>query len=145
MGEGSQGISLKALSMEQLKQIKEGLEEEIQGLQAAIQQLKVSSDKLVISKMSLDQLQKTPESTRMLVPITSSLYVAGETTTIDNVLVDVGTGYYIEKSAPEAQSFFDRKIELIKRQAMTLKNQHLQQAISAMNEKLMEAQQKAAS
>lgn len=62
----------------------------------------------------------------------------------------MGTGYYIEKSAPEAQAFFDRKIELIKQQGMTvsqtmaLKNQHLQQAIGAMNEKLMEAQQKVA-
>jgi len=34
----------------------------------------------------------------MLVPITSSLYVPGETTQLDNVLIDVGTGYYIEKS-----------------------------------------------
>lgn len=38
------------------------VQQEIQGLQGAVQQLKVSSDKLVISKMSLDQLQKTPES-----------------------------------------------------------------------------------
>ena len=40
----------------------------------------------------------SPPGTRMLVPITSSLYVPGETTQLDNVLIDVGTGYYIEKS-----------------------------------------------
>ena len=39
--------------------------------------------------------------TRMLVPITSSLYVPGETAPLDTVLIDVGTGYYIEKSLPE--------------------------------------------
>jgi hypothetical protein len=34
----------------------------------------------------------------MLVPITSSLYVPGETSALQSCLVDVGTGYYIEKS-----------------------------------------------
>ena len=90
--------------------------QEVDGLKGAVQQLKTSSDKLVISKMSLDQLEKTEDGTRMLVPMTSSLYVNGETTPLQHVLVDVGTGYYIEKSAAEAQAFFDRKIELIKNQ-----------------------------
>ena len=34
----------------------------------------------------------------MLVPITSSLYVPGETSALQSCMVDVGTGYYIEKS-----------------------------------------------
>ena len=46
---------------------------EVDGLKGAVQQLKTSSDKLVISKMSLDQLEKTEDGTRMLVPMTSSL------------------------------------------------------------------------
>mmetsp|Transcript_40023 Transcript_40023/g.66405 ORF Transcript_40023/g.66405 Transcript_40023/m.66405 type:complete len:156 (+) Transcript_40023:52-519(+) len=144
-----EGISLQALSFEQLNQVKQGLEEEMQGLQSAIQQLKTSVDKLVISKHALDTVQKTPEGTRMLVPLTSSLYVPGETTTLANVLIDVGTGYYIEKSVPEAQAFLDRKIALIKEQGVTvqqtlaLKNQNLQQTQAAMREKLYDAQQKA--
>eukprot|EP00965_Chrysotila_dentata_P215193 6188624-Pleurochrysis_carterae.AAC.1 len=83
----------------------------------------------------------------MLVPLTSSLYVPGETTELETVLVDVGTGYYIEKSLPEAQSFLDRKIALIKgqgttvQQTMALKNQNLQQTLSVMREKMFEAQQ----
>merc|ERR1712087_185568 len=132
------GISLQALSFEQLTQVKQGLEEEMQGLQSAIQQLKTSVDKLVISKHALDSVHKTPEGTRMLVPLTSSLYVPGETTTLSNVLIDVGTGYYIEKSVPEAQAFLDRKIALIKQQGVTvqqtmaMKNQNLRQTQSAM-------------
>lgn len=57
-----------------------------------------SFPRVEISKASLDELQKTSEGTRMLVPITSSLYVPGETTSLQSVLIDVGTGYYIEKS-----------------------------------------------
>lgn len=33
----------------------------------------------------------------ILVPLTSSLYVPGTLADTDNVIVDVGTGFYVEK------------------------------------------------
>ena len=86
----------------------------------------------------------------MLVPVTSSLYVPGETTPLETVMVDVGTGYYIEKSIPEATSFIDRKLHLIQgqavkvAQAMQIKQQGLQGTIQAMNSKIMAAKQQQA-
>lgn len=83
----------------------------------------------------------------MLVPITSSLYVPGETAPLDTVLIDVGTGYYIEKSGSEAQAFLDRKIHLITgqaykvAQAMQIKQEGLQGTVRAMNSKITEYQQ----
>lgn len=79
----------------------------------------------------------------MLVPVTSSLYVPGETTKLDTVLVDVGTGYYLEKSIPEANAFLDRKIHLIMgqaakvAQALQIKQHGLQSTVQAMNAKIM--------
>jgi len=87
-----EGINLFALNLEQLNQLKQSIEEELQGLNGAIQQLQVSRNKLTTSKEALDRLATTQEGTPMLVPITSSLYVPGETTQLDTVLVDVGTG-----------------------------------------------------
>mmetsp|Transcript_29462 Transcript_29462/g.92163 ORF Transcript_29462/g.92163 Transcript_29462/m.92163 type:complete len:159 (-) Transcript_29462:120-596(-) len=141
------GISLHSLSYEQLMQLKNSIEEELQGLQGAHQQLQVSTKKLQISKAALDELTKTSEGTRMLVPITSSLYVPGETSALQSCLVDVGTGYYIEKSVAEAQAFMDRKIELMAnqtvgvRQAAAIKGQHMQQAMQVLNEKRFAAKQ----
>ncbi len=40
----------------------------------------------------------------MLVPLTSSMYVVGELSSTKKVLVDVGTGYYVEKKVPDAIS-----------------------------------------
>ena len=68
----------------------------------------------------------------MLVPVTGSMYVRGETTAIDSLLVDVGTGYLIEKSFDEAKAFLDRKMALIDSQAVNvqktaqIKQQNLQ-------------------
>jgi prefoldin alpha subunit len=83
----------------------------------------------------------------MLVPITSSLYVPGETAPLDTVLIDVGTGYYIEKSGPEAQAFLDRKIHLITgqaykvAQALQIKQEGMQGCVQAMNSKITQYQQ----
>merc|ERR1719443_5298 len=94
-------INLFALSLDQLNQLKTSIEEELQGLNGAIQQLQVSRNKLTTSKEALTRLASTEEGTPMLVPITSSLYVPGETTQLETVLVDVGTGYFIEKSVEQ--------------------------------------------
>ena len=119
---GGEGINLFALSLEQLNQLKQSIEEELQGLNGAIHQLQVSRNKLTTSKEALGRLSSTPEGTSMLVPITSSLYVPGETTPLDTVLIDVGTGYFIEKSMDEAQAFLGRKMALIESQAVNVQN-----------------------
>lgn len=38
-----------------------------------------------------------PASNNVLIPLTNSLYVSGEITKGDTVLVDIGTGFLIEK------------------------------------------------
>lgn len=47
--------------------------------------------------------------------MTQSMYVPGTLAASDRVLVDVGTGYYVEKSVPEAESFFQRKVRVVLR------------------------------
>lgn len=39
------------------------------------------------------------EGKDMLVPLTSSLYVPGKVVDCDKFMVDVGTGYYVEKAS----------------------------------------------
>ncbi|KAK7543629.1 Prefoldin subunit-domain-containing protein [Phyllosticta citricarpa] len=47
----------------------------------------------------------------ILVPLTSSLYVPGTLANLSSVLVDIGTGFYVEKSTADAADFYDRKIK----------------------------------
>jgi prefoldin alpha subunit len=49
----------------------------------------------------------------ILVPLTSSLYVPGKLADTEKVIVDVGTGFYVEKSVEEARVFYDGKVELL--------------------------------
>lgn len=54
----------------------------------------------------------TPDNvgTPILVPITQSLYVKGTLATADSVMVDIGTGYFVEKSVKSAGEYLDRKV-----------------------------------
>ena len=45
----------------------------------------------------------------VLVPLTGSMYVPGKLSNPDKVVVDIGTGYYVEKNSKDAQDYFNRK------------------------------------
>jgi prefoldin alpha subunit len=47
----------------------------------------------------------------LLVPLTSSLYVPGKLASTSHVLVDVGTGFYVEKTTDDAITFYTGKVE----------------------------------
>jgi len=38
----------------------------------------------------------------VLVPLSSSMYVPGQLSDVENVMVDVGTGYYVKKASISA-------------------------------------------
>ena len=60
-----------------------------------------------------DQWSLSALGTPILVPLTPSLYVPGKLASTETVLVDVGTGFYIEKSPDAAQDFYKRKVDEI--------------------------------
>ena len=49
----------------------------------------------------------------ILIPLTQSLYVPGTLEDPGNVLVDVGTGYYVEKTTEKAIAFYNDKIKTV--------------------------------
>jgi prefoldin alpha subunit len=54
--------------------------------------------------------------------LTSSLYVPGTLADSDNVIVDIGTGFYVEKSTDDAQKFYTSKIEELGKNIKDLEN-----------------------
>merc|ERR1719487_2061857 len=51
------------------------------------------------------------EGKEVLVPLTQSLYVPGKLNKLNNNLVDVGTGYYVEKDLAQTKEFLKRKVD----------------------------------
>lgn len=51
-----------------------------------------------------------------LIPLTGSMYVPGKIKDINNVIVDIGTGYYVEEDRDSAKDYFKRKVEFVSEQ-----------------------------
>ena len=49
------------------------------------------------------------EGKQVLVPLTNSLYVKGSLSSESHVIVDVGTGFYVEKDIKSAAKFYGDK------------------------------------
>lgn len=89
-------INLFELPIPQLQAVGQQLEQEIQILTSSFGQLKQAQVKFRDGIESLKRLDSTT-SEDVLVPLTNSLYVSGKLRGKECVIVDVGTGYYIEK------------------------------------------------
>lgn len=63
----------------------------------SLQQLKAAQEKYSLSAASLDSLTAENEGREVLVPLSGTLYAPGNLAADKKVLVDVGTGYYLEK------------------------------------------------
>ncbi|KAF4014027.1 hypothetical protein G4228_005491 [Cervus hanglu yarkandensis] len=96
--------------------LKNQLDQEVEFLSTSIAQLKVVQTKYVEAKDCLNVLKKNNEGKELLVPLTSSMYVPGKLHDVEHVPIDVGTGYYVEKTAEDAKDFFKRKIDFLTKQ-----------------------------
>ncbi|KAM8981131.1 prefoldin subunit 5 [Sminthopsis crassicaudata] len=132
----AQSVNITELSLPQLELLKNQLDQEVEFLSSSIAQLKVVQTKYVEAKECLNVLNKNNEGKELLVPLTSSMYVPGKLHDVEHVLIDVGTGYYVEKSADDAKDFFKRKIDFLTKQMEKI--QPALQEKHAMKQAIME-------
>lgn len=112
----NQEINLSSLNVQQLKSLHDQLDQEIDILTNSMAALKQAQSKYMESKIALKSICPENVGTDMLVPLTGSLYVPGQLSDGETVLVDIGTGYYAEKKVKDADEFFKRKVEYLKQQ-----------------------------
>ncbi|CAK7337873.1 unnamed protein product [Dovyalis caffra] len=105
---------MEKMSIEQLKAIKEQTDLEVNLLQDSLNNIKTATGRLENAASSLHDLSFRPQGKKMLVPLTASLYVPGTLDDADKVLVDIGTGYFVEKTMNEGRDYCERKINLLK-------------------------------
>ncbi|KAK8985299.1 hypothetical protein V6N11_068564 [Hibiscus sabdariffa] len=117
-GAGSQQVirmaDLEKMSLDQLKAVKEQADLEVNLLQDSLNNIRTATGRLENASAALHDLSLRPQGKKMLVPLTASLYVPGTLDDADNVLVDIGTGYFVEKTMAEGKDYCERKINLLK-------------------------------
>ena len=121
------GTDLRTLSVQQLQGLAESLESDVTQLTESLQMLQRAIQRYHTSGTALEALDKEVEGKPMLVPLTSSLYVPGRLGATDKVLLDVGTGYFVEKSPESGVEYCRLKVSMLK--------QNMEKLIEVINTK----------
>ncbi|KAI1094760.1 Prefoldin alpha subunit [Rostrohypoxylon terebratum] len=106
-------INLDSLNAQQLSQVKKQLDEELEHLTSSFAQLHAAQAKFRDCLRCVQDKHKSPalqENNPILVPLTNSLYVRGTLSSASHVVVDIGTGFYIEKEVTSAADFYENKV-----------------------------------
>merc|ERR1711976_36881 len=112
----AESIDITQLPIPQLNQLNQQLEQEIEVLTNSLSQLKVLQGKFTESQESLNTIKPENKDTDILVPLTGSMYVKGQLEDTEKVIIDIGTGYYVEKSIQGAKEYFKRRVEYLTKQ-----------------------------
>jgi len=111
MSDQKQAIDISQLPVDQVAAILRQMREESQYLDNSITQLKVVSSKFSDAIGYLGEFKPENEGKALFVPLTSSLYVPGTMCNVKTVLVDIGTGYFVEKNIPAANDYLSRRVK----------------------------------
>jgi prefoldin alpha subunit len=107
-----QQVDLTSLPVPQLQELKTQLDAELTHLSNSFQSLRTAQSKFRDCLLSISNgLTASTAEKPLLVPLTSSLYVPGKLTDHEHVLVDVGTGFFVEKDITGAKDFYERKVK----------------------------------
>ncbi|ORX60966.1 Prefoldin alpha subunit [Piromyces finnis] len=143
-------IDLADLPMEQLQAVRQQIEEEIQHLTESYSALKLAQTKFNTNIECVNTVKKLDDGANILVPLTVSLYVPGQLVNKDKLIVDVGTGYYVEKNLDDTKKFFEKKNTFLKENLKKLQDSIISRQdqnksiIEVLQVKLNEAQKERA-
>ncbi|EGB06745.1 hypothetical protein AURANDRAFT_28705 [Aureococcus anophagefferens] len=143
-------MDISTLSLDQLNQLKSQHEQELNQLRERHSSLKQAEGRFRQSKDALAAISKDDEGKSMLVPLTQSLYVPGKLCDVDSLLVELGTGYYLEKKKDDADAMIDRKIKLVADNAENIttvvaqKTRNHEAIVMMMQHKMAQIQEKKA-
>lgn len=145
---GSPGgsVALGSLPAEQLEKLETGMVNEVEMLQKQMAMLTDAVQRLQASREGSEAVGSMKKGSEIMVPLTGSIYVPGTIADTSTVLVDIGTGFYVEKKPAEAAEYFGRRTAVLKTEgektasALTEKRQNLEAVSNVLARKKAEIQ-----
>jgi prefoldin alpha subunit len=147
-GSPANTVNLDEMSLEELNQLKQQEEGRFNNLMARFQQFRGAAARLHASISAVSEITPASEGKEVLVPLTESVYVPGKIRDPNKLLVELGTGFFAEKSSKEAKGFLERKLKIVDAnsenltKALTATRQNIEQVSIAMQGKMMEIRAK---
>ncbi|KAJ7161995.1 Prefoldin subunit-domain-containing protein [Mycena crocata] len=149
MSQQAQQVSVTDLDVSQLADVRRQLEEELNHLTNSFAQLKQAQAKFRACIENVGEIRPANKGKTILVPLTNSLYIPGKLSDPDHVIVDVGTGYFVQKTREQALKHYSAKVDYIQGNLETLedtiskKRDNMSYLVNVMQSKLQQQQQTA--
>ncbi|KAF8337322.1 Prefoldin [Cantharellus anzutake] len=140
-------IRVEDLELPQLAEVKKQLDDELAHLTNSFSQLKQAQSKFKACVENVAEIKPANKNNIILVPLTNSLYVPGKLADSENVIVDVGTGYYVKKRRADATKHYGSKIDFVRKNLDSLeetiqkKQENLNILLAVMQQKMAAQQQ----
>eukprot|EP00579_Thalassiosira_antarctica_P001661 CAMPEP_0201869342 /NCGR_PEP_ID=MMETSP0902-20130614/2895_1 /ASSEMBLY_ACC=CAM_ASM_000551 /TAXON_ID=420261 /ORGANISM="Thalassiosira antarctica, Strain CCMP982" /LENGTH=152 /DNA_ID=CAMNT_0048394835 /DNA_START=88 /DNA_END=546 /DNA_ORIENTATION=+ len=136
------------MSLDQLNAVKQQQESRLEQLTAQFHQLRAVSARLTTARSSLSAIpvNGVGEGREIMIPLTESLYAPGKIVDANKVLVELGAGFFVEKSAKDAIKILERKGKVVDANsdnimaAAEASSRNAQAVQQAMQGKMMEIQ-----
>lgn len=106
--------AITELPIQSLRQLQQTVTEQYEYISRNMATLKMARNRFNGSKVILDSYTESNHKKETLLPLTDSLYVPGYLHT-DKVMVDLGVGYFAERTPKEAQQYFERKVKFVQK------------------------------
>ncbi|KAI5855627.1 Prefoldin subunit-domain-containing protein [Tricharina praecox] len=143
-----QQIDLTTLPLDTLAQVKKQLDDELEHLTTSFTKLRQAQTRFKECIISVKTgVNDSCAGKTLLIPLTTSLYVPGELSSTSHVMVDVGTGYYVEKTTTDAVKFYAAKVDVLSKSLIELekvvaqKGQNVRVVEEVIRRRVMEQQQ----
>jgi len=134
------------MSLDQLNQVKTSQESRLEQLTAQYHQLRALSARLSTAKTAQsDLVANNVENRQIMIPLTESLYAPGQILN-SKMLVELGAGFFVEKSAKDAIKVLERKSKIVDANsenvlaAAEAASRNVEAVKAAMQGKIMEIQ-----
>ena len=142
----AQTMQADQLTIPQLQQQKEIIEQEVSYLTDTVARLKAAQQAYDLSAKSLAAYGPEAEDREILVPLANSVYIPGRSRNVKRAILNIGTGYYVDVTTDYAKNHCAEKAGMltnnITRFAKNLaeKRSHLETCMQILAYKLQLAQ-----
>mmetsp|Transcript_6180 Transcript_6180/g.9372 ORF Transcript_6180/g.9372 Transcript_6180/m.9372 type:complete len:166 (-) Transcript_6180:163-660(-) len=141
-------IDLDSMSLEQLNQLKQSEEGRLSAITNHYATLRASSSRFASAQKALKEATDNASSNNnakdIMIPLTESLYVPAKIQDPSKVMVELGTGFFVEKNVKHAHELLDRKTKLVDvnseniMEAIASTRRNVESINDAMNGKMLE-------
>jgi len=92
----NQRVDISSLSLPELQELHQQLSKEVESFTSNMMALQQTAGRFASAGQSIEALKGREKGQPVLLPMTESLYVSGSLDSVETVLLEIGTGYYIE-------------------------------------------------